>query len=199
MKKILDDIKIVNFNRKHLESVIDLAANTIPHDLENLEDIRTSFEIISDWVENKLEDALKNYAENELKLSFRYGLHYIVALDPTKKIVGVSGIYSINNGYISKLGIHCNNDQLERLEDATNLWIGWTAVDKDLQKRGLGRKLIKNLLIKITSFSTEYKFPPTHLMVIADKSAGYFYAKLGMLPIIIEERVVIYSMLLENV
>jgi GNAT superfamily N-acetyltransferase len=190
------NIRIVDFDRTYKEDIIRLAESVIPLASENFETIRQSFEVITDWLEDTLEDETKRHVQNQVKISFRHGLHYVVALDDANRVIGVSGIYAIHRGYLEKLGVHCDGEQLQRLEDPSNFWLGWTAVDKMLQGQGIGTVLVHGAFTKASHALKAQRLSAPYLLVVADKGAVDFYERLGMKLEVSQGVTFIYSLLL---
>ena len=188
----MTDIKIVDFERQYAEAVITLVEANVPNEASDMETVRNSFEIIADWVDNKLEDLVKIAVIQQEKINIDKGLYYVVAIDATNTVVGVSGVYFITEGYLEKLGFPCNDLVKQEIETDASVWIGWTAVSKKLQKQGIGKFLIQTALSKVRC--SKYWVNVKDLMVIADKDATGFYEKLGMKHIITLRNMCIYSM-----
>lgn len=174
-------VRIVDFESKHKDAVIRMGEGYFPETHDGLETIRDSFQIISDFVDGKLSIQCKAQFSEQEKVNLDEGLDkYVVALDDSNRVVGVSGLYSVTQGYLEKLGVSLDEEKGHYLEDPNNLFLGWTFVDKNMTRQGIGTELIKGILVKAASFLKEKKLDDTRLVVVADKEAVGFYEKLGM-------------------
>ncbi len=167
-------MQIVPFEKKYKDQVIKLLEKAFPEEVSGdtgLESFHTCFSVAGG---DLLPKTLKLLNTDRV-------LKYFVAVDENNKVQGVTGVYSVEKGYLKKMGITADKETIDRLEDKKNFYIGWTAVSEEMQGKGLGKSLIKTILGKAKEVLRTEGLSDGNLMVLADQKNDLFYTqKCGM-------------------
>ena len=142
-------IKIIPLENKYLEETIKLVNKIFPVQ-DDEENVEEAFRASLNF--SKYKNLLKKWKIPNLE--------YFIAYDEDKKcVVGTSGIYEIEN-------------------DSNSAWVGWTSVNPEYRRKGIGKKLVQYIINE--SKKRGYKIMKLHTVDIDyQKNAHKLYKSLG--------------------
>lgn len=109
-------------------------------------------------------------------------LEYFLAIDNQENIVGISGVYTVQPGYLEKLGIK-RTQVTDRLQQPNHFWMAYTAVDPTKKGLGIGTDLMRHgVQIAMGMAEKDGTLNPKWTL-LADPGAITFYKQYKMHPV----------------
>ena len=124
-------------------------------------------------------------------------LDYFVAIDEaTGNKVGVSGIYSVMQGYLARETGGAISPAV-RFETGNVFWMGWTAVIDVMKGCGVGTRLMRHGILQAREIADRDEISDPYWAILADAKAVGFYEKRGFTKICAHGSGVIFADRLE--